>query len=226
MSGSLDPAKIGQAFRHCADLVRVQDKDRFLTSLFAPSDQRLFLCALYAFDIETARVRELVHEPMAGNIRLQWWHEAMAGLRPSEADAHPVLTALMYAVDAAAGGDRTLLTKVIEARQSELFGDPTAEAATAIFLMAVKLLGAEGDGSRVATDAGKTVTLLDDPARHDEAREAYAAFRADARDIPRKAKPAFLPLALIPLRLRNPDAPQWRRQLAILRAAWLGFPLI
>src|SRR3978361_647509 len=92
-------AKTGQAFRHCADIVRLQDKDRFLSSLFAPSEQRLFLFALYAFDIETARVRDLVSDPMAGNIRLQWWHEAMAGLRSGEAEAHPVLTALTYTLD-------------------------------------------------------------------------------------------------------------------------------
>ena len=62
---------IADAFRYCADLVREQNKDRFLSSLFAPGDGRLYLFALYAFDIETSRVRDLVSDPMAGNIRLQ-----------------------------------------------------------------------------------------------------------------------------------------------------------
>jgi len=31
-------------------------------------------------------------------------------------------------------------------------------------------------------------------------------------------------VALVPLRLKRPNAPQWRRQIALLRAAWFGFP--
>ena len=34
--------------------------------------------ALYAFNYEIARVREIVREPMLGQIRLQWWREAVS----------------------------------------------------------------------------------------------------------------------------------------------------
>ena len=51
------------AYRHCDDLVRTHDKDRFLSSLFAPADRRRYLHALYAFDIEIARIRDLVANP-------------------------------------------------------------------------------------------------------------------------------------------------------------------
>jgi phytoene/squalene synthetase len=225
MADPEEVAKLSQAFRHCADLVRLNDKDRFLASLFAPAEQRIFLFALYAFDIETARVRDLVHEPMAGNIRLQWWHEAMAGLRPGEADAHPVLTALLHAVDIAAGGDRTLLTRAVEARQAELFGEPAVEAATSIVLMAVKLLGVDSAAlTDVAQDAGRAMTFVNDPRDVDQARAAYEAFREKFPHVPAKARPAFLHLATVPLWLRLEAPPQWWRQIALMRAAWFGFP--
>ena len=155
---------IADAFRYCADLVREQNKDRFLSSLFAPGDGRLYLFALYAFDIETSRVRDLVSDPMAGNIRLQWWREAIDGQRPEEAAAHPVLTALLCAAQVS-DADRAPLTRIVEARQQELFGGPEAEAASAVFLMAANILagkdkkGAE-DIAAAADDAGRAVRCV------------------------------------------------------------------
>jgi phytoene synthase len=220
-------AKIGQAFRHCADIVRLQDKDRFLSSLFAPAEQRLFLFALYAFDVETARVRDLVDDPMAGNIRLQWWHEAMAGLRPGEAEAHPVLAALTYTLEAAAGGDRTLVTQAVEARQAELYGEPAVGAASAIFKLASRFLApTKNMPDSMIEDAGRAEVFSRNPADPQKASEAYEAFRAGLKMLPVTARPAFLHLALVPLRLRLPDASQWRRQLGMMRAAWFGYPKI
>ena len=60
-----------------AALVRHHDRDRFQTALFAPARRREALFALYAFNYEIARVRESVREPMLGQIRLQWWREAI-----------------------------------------------------------------------------------------------------------------------------------------------------
>jgi phytoene synthase len=111
------------AFAHCENLVRAGDKDRWLASLFAPADRRPHLFALYAFDLEVARVRALAHGPMAGEIRLQWWHEAIAGTRPGEAAAHPVAAALLETV---ARHDLAVATlgELIEARAFDLYDDP------------------------------------------------------------------------------------------------------
>jgi hypothetical protein len=57
-----------------------------------------------------------------------------------------------------------------------------------------------------------------------KARAAYATFRTQVATVPDAVLPAFLPVALVPLLLKNPNAPQWRRQIALLRAAWFGFP--
>ena len=73
------------AFAYCAELVRTADRDRFLSSLFAPAEHRAALHALYAFNVEVARVREVAREPLPGEIRLQWWSEVVNGERAEEA---------------------------------------------------------------------------------------------------------------------------------------------
>ncbi|MEW5727001.1 MAG: squalene/phytoene synthase family protein [Pseudomonadota bacterium] len=82
---------------HAADTVRRLDRDRFVTALFAPSEARERLMLLYAFNAEVARVRESVHEALAGQIRLQWWREALAGEREAETARHPVAGPLLAA---------------------------------------------------------------------------------------------------------------------------------
>src|SRR5271170_1831103 len=87
------------AFAYCAELVRAADRDRFLAALFAPAEHRQALHALYAFNIEVARVREAAREPMPGEIRLQWWREVVNGERADEARANPVASALLTTIE-------------------------------------------------------------------------------------------------------------------------------
>jgi phytoene/squalene synthetase len=217
------PQVVGEAYRHCEQVVRAQDKDRFLTSLYAPADRRRYLFALYAFALEIARVKALVREPMAGTIRLQWWLEAIAGLRTEEAAASPVMIALQHA-SRQTGVALAPLTAAVEARQDELHGKAAVKAASSVFAIAAQLLGAENDLTAAVDAAAKAVTFAGEPGTTREAREGYAAFRKELDRVPRRALPAFLPVAVVPLRLRSPDAAPWRRQVAIARAAWLGFP--
>ena len=209
---------IREAYRHCEELVRTHDKDHYLASLFAPAERRPYLFALYAFALEIGRVKSLVNEPMAGTIRLQWWLEAVSGLRAGEAAASPVMIALQDA-GAQTGVSLAPLVAAVEARQNELHGTPATGAAAAVFAMAARFLGAEGDA--IATAAARAAEAVTEP---DKARAAYAAFRAQAGQLPDAALPAFLSVALVPLRLKRPDAPQWRRQIVLLRTAWFGFP--
>src|SRR3977135_215507 len=83
------------AYAYCEALVREADKDRFLASLFAPANRRPHLFALYGFNVEIARVGQVAHEPLAGEIRLQWWRDALSGRAPGEAAANPVAAALL-----------------------------------------------------------------------------------------------------------------------------------
>lgn len=68
------------ALSYTAETVRKYDPDRFLLSLFVPPEKREALCALYAFNYEIAKTREVVTETQLGMIRLQWWRDALAGV--------------------------------------------------------------------------------------------------------------------------------------------------
>ena len=113
-------------FDYCESLVREADKDRFVTALFAPAPRRRALHALYAFNVELARVRELAREPMPGEIRLQWWRDVLGG-QPS-GEAGPLATALLATVT----GYRLplgVVLEMIEARSFDLYDDPMGSLA-------------------------------------------------------------------------------------------------
>jgi 15-cis-phytoene synthase len=108
---------------YCHDLVRSADKDRYLSSLFAPDEKRPQLLALYAFNIEIARIRETVSEAMLGEIRLKWWHDAIDGLFAAKSDGHPVVEALIPPVREAQLPKQAFIN-MIEARRFDLYDDP------------------------------------------------------------------------------------------------------
>ena len=112
-------------YEYCAALVREADRDRYLATLFAPAAQRDALYALYAFNVEIGRVRDLAREPMPGEIRLQWWREALSGEREGEAAAHPVAAALRETL-ARHGFVATPLLELIDAHSFDLYDEPMA----------------------------------------------------------------------------------------------------
>jgi phytoene synthase len=139
------------AFRHCEELVRAADKDRFLATLFAPADKRGPLFALYAFNAEIAGIRDRIREPMAGEIRLQWWRDVLNGERGGEAAANPVAAGLLRAMAEHALPAQQLYD-LVEAHAFDLYDDPmpTMEAlegyvrhtSGTVFDMAARICGA------------------------------------------------------------------------------------
>ena len=113
------------AFAHCAELVRTLDRDRYVAALFAPAEYRDALFALYAFNAEIARVRDVAREPMPGEIRLQWWREVVSGERSGEAAANPVAAALLATVRRSNLAVELLRT-LIEAHRFDLYDEPMA----------------------------------------------------------------------------------------------------
>jgi phytoene synthase len=85
-------------YTYCQDQVRQFDRDRYLTALFAPTDRRQDLFALYAFNHEVAKIGALVSEELLGQIRLQWWREAIAGIYDGAPRKHLVVEALAATV--------------------------------------------------------------------------------------------------------------------------------
>jgi phytoene synthase len=100
--------------------VRERDADRYLSDLFAPDDSRRHLFALHAFNAEVARIRDVISDPMPGEIRLQWWRDAIAS---GDGGGHPVATALNATIREASlpsNGFDSLLS----ARTFDLYDDP------------------------------------------------------------------------------------------------------
>jgi hypothetical protein len=214
---------IAESYRHCETLVRDADKDRFLSALFAPAERRDALFALYAFHVEIARIPSVAPEPFAAAVRLQWWHEALSGERDGEAAANPVAAALRDAL-ASIGVDVAPLLEHLEAQRAIAFGEPETISDAAIFFTAARLIGAPGGGlGAAAASAGQAYALAVRGRSPELARAHYEAFWAQLIELPQSALPAFLPAALVPLLLRQPRAAQWRKQVALLRAAWFGF---
>ena len=108
---------------YCADLVRRQAPDRYLATLFAAAGAREALFALYAFDHEIGKVRDIVSQPMAGLIRLQWWREALDALEAGRPPAHPVAEALAATLRGFELA-RHRLDRAIDARERELEDEP------------------------------------------------------------------------------------------------------
>jgi phytoene synthase len=116
------------AYAHCEAVVRAADKDRFLAALFAPAAQRRHLHALYAFNSEIARVCEAAREALPGEIRLQWWRDALGGQARGEASANPIAAALLDTVAQCALAVEPLL-RLIDAHGFDLYDEPIASLA-------------------------------------------------------------------------------------------------
>jgi phytoene synthase len=153
------------AYAHCEGLVRERDRDRYYATLFAPADKRPHLFALYAFSAEVARVRDAVSNPMPGEIRLQWWRDAIEGIARGDALANPVAAALEDTI-ARFRLPRSALVDLIDARVFDLYDDPMpsvgdlegylGETSSAVIRLASLILagGEDPGGAEAAGHAG------------------------------------------------------------------------
>lgn len=109
-----------------ADLRR-QDPDRLYMALFARGAARERLIGLYAFNLEVAATRERVSEPMLGQIRLQWWRDALDEIRRGDTPRrHPVVESLAGWMPDAGNEAFDLALGLIEAREHDLEDAPFA----------------------------------------------------------------------------------------------------
>ena len=218
------------AFAHCEALVRAADQDRALATVFAPAEHRRALYALYAFNIEIARVRGAVKEPLAGEVRLQWWREVAAGERAEEARGHPVASAL---VETMRRYDLPLrpFEEMIEGRHRELEGPPLGaeledycrQTSSTVMDLAGRILG--GGGRDFAGPAGiayAMARLFRAKAHQDDLRGQAARSYEQALPLiaaaPAAVAAAWLPVALVPLYLEARGHPA--NEVSALRRTW------
>lgn len=159
------PSADASAAEHVSVFLRDHDRDRWLTTLFAPAPVRSALQALYAFNAEIARVRELVSDPLPGEMRFQWWRDVLAGHGRGEVQAHPVAAALLEVI-ARYRLPLSAFENLIEARTFDLYDDAMpsvrdlegycGETSSAMIRLATMILaeGKDPGGADAAGHAG------------------------------------------------------------------------
>ncbi|WP_395517159.1 phytoene/squalene synthase family protein [Pseudorhizobium flavum] len=142
--------------------LRDTDRDRYLACLLSPEEKRGALAALYAFNAEIARVRDVVHEALPGEIRLQWWRDLIEGAAHGDPGGNPVAAALLAAIEEHRLPRDTFLA-MIDARIGDLYNDPfptrnelegyAGETASALIQLASLVL-APAEAAQTAHAAG------------------------------------------------------------------------
>ena len=159
---------ISDAFAACEALVRTADYDRYLSALFVPAERRAHVLALFAFNYEVAKTAESVSQPLAGQIRLQWWRDALDEIDVGHARRHEVVEALGETIRTHAL-PRALFDGLIDAHESDLTEIPfetwaefdayaDATAGNLVRLVA-RVLGNSGAVDAAARDAGIAYAL-------------------------------------------------------------------
>lgn len=208
-----------------ADIVRTLDRDRYLSSLFAPEEKQPHLLALYAFNAEVTRIPAAVSEPNLGLIRLQWWRDTVEDLYAGGAYAgHPVAEALAGAVKEGGLPERAL-TDLITAHEFDFYDDPMpdltaleaylGETQSRLIQMAAMILDRDAapkvsEAAGLAGVAYGLALILGNPRRRGvflpagmdataaiaHARNRVAEALALLPGIPKPLLPAFLPVSL------------------------------
>ena len=111
---------------YCANEVRLNDYERYLSALFIPSNYREAVFGIYAFNSEVARTREMVNETMLGEIRLQWWRDSIQKIFLNHIVEHPILdslrkTVILYDIPI------VYLENLLDARSDDLKNTPPTD---------------------------------------------------------------------------------------------------
>lgn len=186
-----------------AALVRERDYDRYLAALYAPSDRRGALLALFALDLEMLQVASTTREPMIGQIRLAWWRERLEALDTAPPPAQPTLTAISNEVLPKGVNGASLAA--LEDGFLELIGDELIDVARyadmrggTLFEAAATVLGGASPAARAAGRLWAAARLPADPrvdfgAARATVDEALAGLRAARGGVP----PVLLGLAAL-----------------------------
>ncbi|WP_076448351.1 squalene/phytoene synthase family protein [Roseivivax lentus] len=105
----------------CAQAVERGDPARFRAVMAAPVPARAQLFPIYAFNLEVARAPWVTSEAMIGEMRLQWWRDALAEIAAGGlVRRHDVVTPLALAL---APGIAEKLDLLVGARRWDLYRD-------------------------------------------------------------------------------------------------------
>jgi phytoene synthase len=179
--------------------VAAGDPDRMAAAFFAPARVRADLMALYAFNLELARVRDLVTEPMAGQLRFAWWRDQINRIGEGKPLDAPVGRAFAEACRRH-NLPLDMVQGLIDARSQELTETPFATDAefdahalatsSAIMMLAARICGAGDKADAVAKPSGIAFALV-------------GVLRSLAHDARRRR--SFIPLGLLAKEKLGPE---------------------
>lgn len=109
--------------------LRDHDRDRFLSTLVLPAKAQSHVTAILAFNADVAGIRERVSGPQPGEIRLQWWSDALTGQGHGEVRQNPLADALLDTI-ARYHIPVGTLQRLIGARRFDLYDDPMPDLET------------------------------------------------------------------------------------------------
>jgi 15-cis-phytoene synthase len=177
----------------CAGQVRSHDFARYASTLFVRPERRRALLALYAFNVEIARVHEQVSQPLPGEIRLQWWSDMLIGTGHGDVEGNPVAAELLWAIQSCSLPVEPL-SRLVEEHQFDLYNDPMPtmaalegyanDTASALFSLAAGIL------------SGQWSEAIDHLARHAGLAQGFARLIA-ALPWDASRRQLFVPLQLL-----------------------------
>lgn len=145
--------------------VRAGDRTAWLAALFAPEPVRPALHALAAYRLELARIVATVRDPMAAEIRLQWWRDAIRDEGYGAGRSVPLVDTLREAARTYHWPLDTLCA-ISEAHIHDLYADPledwsaldgyAGEAYAAPLQLAAMALGVDALGEAEGFAAART----------------------------------------------------------------------
>lgn len=191
---------------------RLNAPDRYYASLFAPAAVRADLIALAAFTGEIDRIARHISEPAIGEIRIQWWREALAGSGSGTSSGNPVLDAFAD-VAKRHSLDPAMIDDFLDAHAHVLHADAPVDDAALDFELQII------DGTPFTFAAQILGIELDDEAReliHQAARAAGMARIGLELPFTLRAGRSPLPEKQSPLDADNPE--DWRPRIAWLAA--------
>ena len=163
-------ASLASAYAHCEAILRAGARDHWLAALFAPAAARPHLHALWLFDHELGSLRDKIRQPIAGEIRLQYWRDIIAGQHHGDTQGNPLALALLDTISTCQLPRAPFLT-LIDARLFDLYDDPMpdlaalegygGETTAAVIRLACLILagGTDPGGAVAAGHAGMALAI-------------------------------------------------------------------
>ncbi|MES2338571.1 MAG: squalene/phytoene synthase family protein [Pseudomonadota bacterium] len=121
-----------------------QAAERRMLMSYAAADRRDGLAALLALDDALGSILRTTRDPMVGQLRLTWWHDAIVALDQRPAPAEPVLQALARHVVPHVASTR--IASLVEGWEELLDPEPMTDARLSAY--------AAGRGGRLFAAAG------------------------------------------------------------------------